>query len=184
MMAWINNGALQTQALDPVSLLPAGPIVTIEGGVLGNDGQAVTPALSLSDSGVLVYRRLGESQTRLAWFNLAGRELGVLDAPPRCRNPEFSPKGDRVAVECTDSTTGRRDIWLVAEREPAIRLTDAPGGASIRSGRPTAGRSRSRRTRAASATCSRGSGRRPASPSPCSARRRPSTRAAGRTTVR
>ena len=130
MMAWVNNGALQTQALDPVSLLPAGPVVTIEGGVLGNDGQAVTPALSMSDSGVLVYRRLGESQTRLAWFDFAGRELGVLDAPPRCRNPEFSPKGDRVAVECTDSTTGRRDIWLVAEREPPIRLTDAPGGAS------------------------------------------------------
>ena len=130
MVAWVSNGGLQTQALDPVSVLPTGPTVTIEGGVLGNDGQAVTPALSLSETGVLVYRRLGERQTRLAWFDLAGRELGTLEAPPLCRNPEFAPRGDRVAVECTDSTTGRRDIWLLAEREPPIRLTDAPGGAS------------------------------------------------------
>ena len=130
MVAWVSNGGLQTQALDPVSVLPTGPTVTIEGGVLGNDGQAVTPALSLSETGVLLYRRLGERQTRLAWFDLAGRELGALEAPPLCRNPEFAPRGDRVAVECTDSTTGRRDIWLLAEREPPIRLTDAPGGAS------------------------------------------------------
>ncbi len=129
-ITWIANGALQTQALDPATLLPTGPIATLEGGVLGNDGQAVTPALSLSEAGVLVYRKLRESSTRLAWFDLSGRELGVLPAPPLCRNPEFSPTGDHVAVECTDKTTGRRDIWIVGEAEPPSRLTDAPGGAS------------------------------------------------------
>ncbi len=129
-VAWINSGALETQPLDPISLQPAGERRTIEGGVLGNDGQAVTPALSLSATGVLVYRKLRDAETRLMWFDLSGRALGTLDAPPLCRNPEFSPKGDRVAVECTDPTTGRRDIWLVGEREAPIRLTDAPGGAS------------------------------------------------------
>jgi eukaryotic-like serine/threonine-protein kinase len=129
-VTWIANAALLTQALDRTTLRPTGPIVTLETGVLGNDGQAVTPAVSLSESGVLVYRKLGESSTRLAWFDLAGRELGVLQTPPLCRNPEFSPKGDQVAVECTDRTTGRRDIWIVSEGEPPIRLTDAPGGAS------------------------------------------------------
>ena len=78
----------------------------------------MTPSLSLSENGVLLYRRLGERQTRLAWFDLSGRELGVFAAPPLCRNPEFAPKGDRVAVECTDSTTGRRDIWLLGDAKP------------------------------------------------------------------
>ena len=39
-VAWISNGALHAQALDPRSLLPTGPVSTLEGGVLGNDGQA------------------------------------------------------------------------------------------------------------------------------------------------
>jgi hypothetical protein len=129
-VAWISNGALHAQALDPETLLPIGPVSTLEGGVLGNDGQAVTPGLSLSDSGVMVYRKLRELETQLVWFDLAGRALGTLDAPPLCRNPEFSPTGERVAVECTDPATGRRDIWLVGERAAPIRLTDAPGGAS------------------------------------------------------
>jgi TolB protein len=47
-----------------------------------------------------------------------------------CRNPEFSSSGTRVAVECNDLTTGRRDIWLLHETEAPLRLTDAPGGAS------------------------------------------------------
>jgi eukaryotic-like serine/threonine-protein kinase len=128
--AWISNGALMTQALDPATLQRLGAPATIEGGVLGNDGQAVTPGLSLSDSGVLVYRKLREAATRLMWFDMTGRPLGTLETPPLCRNPEFAPKGDRVAVECTDPTTGRRDIWLVSEGEAPIRLTDAPGGAS------------------------------------------------------
>jgi eukaryotic-like serine/threonine-protein kinase len=129
-VTWIASAALQTQALDRTTLQPTGPIVTLDAGVLGNDGQAVTPALSLSTTGVLVYRKLREASTRLAWFDLTGRELGVLPAPPMCRNPEFSPKGEHVAVECTDRTTGRRDIWIVGEDGPPIRLTDAPGGAS------------------------------------------------------
>ncbi len=129
-VAWISNGVLATQAIDPLSLAPAGPRTPLEAGVLGNDGQAVTPALSLSDTGVVVYRKLREAETRLMWFDLSGRTLGTLEAPPLCRNPEFSPKGERVAVECTDPSTGRRDIWLVGEREAPIRLTDAPGGAS------------------------------------------------------
>jgi eukaryotic-like serine/threonine-protein kinase len=129
-VTWIANGALLAQALDRTTLRPTGPIATLEIGVLGNDGQAVTPAVSLSASGVLVYRKLREASTRLAWFDLSGRELGVLQSPPLCRNPEFSPTGDHVAVECTDKTTGRRDIWIVSEGEAPIRLTDAPGGAS------------------------------------------------------
>jgi len=127
---WMTNGGLLAQALDPVSLQPTGPVSTVEVAVLANDGQAVTPAISVADTGALLYRKLGEAPTRLAWFDMTGREVGVLDAPPLCRNPEFSPRGEHVAVECIDTTTGRRDIWLLSEKDAPIRLTDAPGGAS------------------------------------------------------
>jgi hypothetical protein len=127
---WVDNGGLFTQPLDPETLALAGTRMLIGSAVLANEGQAATPGVSMSDTGLLLFRKLRESSTRLAWFDLAGRDLGTQAAPPLCRNPEFSSSGTRVAVECTDLTTGRRDIWLLHETEAPLRLTDAPGGAS------------------------------------------------------
>jgi hypothetical protein len=127
---FVREGVLASRRLDPDTFRPTGEPVVVATGVLENVGQASPPSLSVSDTGVLVFRRRRASETRLAWYDLGGRELGVLPAPPGCRNPEFSPDGQRVAVECIDATTGRRDVYLLRDREPPIRLTDAPGGAS------------------------------------------------------
>ncbi len=126
----INNGVLFVQPVDRRTLTLVGTPMAIESGVLANEGQAATPGVSISETGVIVYRKLRERSTRLAWFDFAGRELGTLDAPPLCRNPDFSRDGARVAVECTDTTTGRRDIYVLHAGDPPLRLTDAAGGAS------------------------------------------------------
>jgi Tol biopolymer transport system component len=121
---------LWSQRLDPATLTLLDKPVAVATEVLENVGQASLPSVSVSDTGVLVYRPRPAAPTRLAWFDLAGRELAALPAPAGCRNPEFSPDGQRVAVECTDVTTGRRDVYLLRDLEPPMRLTDAPSGAS------------------------------------------------------
>ena len=115
-----------------MTLLPTGPITTLEGGVLANDGQAVTPgALGLRQPASSSTASCARAETRLAWFDLAGPRARHARQRRRCAATRSSrPTATRVAVECTDPTTGRRDIWLVGEHGAPIRLTDAPGGAS------------------------------------------------------
>ena len=131
MVAWVSNGGLQTQALDPVSLQPTGPVVTIEGGVLGNDGQAVTPALSLSETGVLLYRRLRRDGRRGWRGSISPAASWARSKRRRCAAIRSSRPGATASRSSAPTAPpGRRDIWLLGEREPPIRLTDAPGGAS------------------------------------------------------
>lgn len=121
---------LWSQRLDPATLALLDKPVVAATSVLENVGQASPPSISASENGVFVFRRRRTSPTRLVWYDLNGSELATLPAPANCRNPEFSPDGQRVAVECIDATTGRRDVYLLRDLEPPVRLTDAPGGAS------------------------------------------------------
>ena len=94
--------------------------------VLVRMGVAMMP-FSVSPAGVLVFRtELQESRTRLAWFDRSGREGASLKLKGHCRNPEFSPGFDRVAMECWASSGGR-DIWVYdLLRDAATALTTDP----------------------------------------------------------
>jgi Tol biopolymer transport system component len=95
--------------------------VRLRGGVGGR-------LFSVSTTGVLAIRREPPSSTtRLAWFDRLGLESGALKLDRHCRNPELSPTGDRVAVECYDQTSNTRDIWVYnLARDAASRLTTDP----------------------------------------------------------
>ena len=68
-------------------------------------------AFTVSQTGVLVYRRRSESQ--LVWFHRDGRKLHTLGAPALYGNPALSPDDTRVAVSRFDLKTGTWDIWLI-----------------------------------------------------------------------
>ena len=68
-------------------------------------------AFTVSQTGVLVYRRRSESQ--LVWFHRDGRKLQTLGAPALYGNPALSPDDTRVAVSQFDLKTGTWDIWLI-----------------------------------------------------------------------
>ncbi|MBY0497528.1 MAG: serine/threonine-protein kinase [Cyanobacteria bacterium] len=81
---------------------------------------------SVSQNGVLAVRRADPDavQTRVVWVDRAGVEGGSLKLNGHCRNPELSPWGDRVALDCFQSNGQARDVWLYdLARDAASRFT-------------------------------------------------------------
>ncbi len=52
-------------------------------------------------------------RSQLIWYDRQGQQIGVVPAPEGSENPELSPDGSRLAVECPDPNTGTRDLWLI-----------------------------------------------------------------------
>jgi Tol biopolymer transport system component len=102
------------------------PVTVRESGSFARTG--IGPRMfSVSQTGVLVVRPDDASDivsTRLIWVDRAGAEGTSLKLDRHCRNPELSPTGDRVALECFQSSGGDRDIWLYdLARNAASRFT-------------------------------------------------------------
>jgi Tol biopolymer transport system component len=93
----------------------------------GREAQGGLTGFALSSDGTLVYQRQAVSELR--WFDRTGREGDALPLHPSCRNPELSPDGSRVAVECDAPKTSspgalrNRDVWTFdLARKTASRL--------------------------------------------------------------
>jgi Tol biopolymer transport system component len=100
------------------------PVVVI--GDLGLRAHLGGRSFSVSQTGVLAVRNDVAAPTRIVWFDRAGVEGAGLKLEGHCRNPEISPDGTRVAVECYDETNAR-DIWLYDfARDAASRFTLDP----------------------------------------------------------
>ena len=123
-LLFVRSGTLMAQPFDMNRLRTNGEPVPVADRVMENLGELSAPSFSVSRTGVLAYRAQHASPTTLMWFDRAGRASETLDAPAGCRNPEISPDGRRVAVECQDAGTNSRDLWML---DPApgrpVRLT-------------------------------------------------------------
>jgi serine/threonine protein kinase/Tol biopolymer transport system component len=83
---------------------------------------------SVSPTGVLAYE-LGNvpPNSRLAWFDRSGNEVGALGPPGDWEDPRISPDGTKIASNRLDSQTGMSNIWLLGtESGSATRFTFAP----------------------------------------------------------
>jgi Tol biopolymer transport system component len=90
-----------------------------------NMGELAGPSFSVSGNGVLAYRARHLFPTTLTWFDRSGLPLETLSTPAGCRNPEISPVGRRVAVECPDVAANTRDLWVLdAKSGRPARLTN------------------------------------------------------------
>ena len=68
-----------------------------------------------------------ESQTHLTWFDREGREGATIKLSLHCRNPELSPDESKVAVECYETDSNNRDIWVYdLMRDTGTRFTTDP----------------------------------------------------------
>jgi eukaryotic-like serine/threonine-protein kinase len=121
-LLFLRQGTLFAQAFDPAALMLTGnPFRVAE--QVASGGSA--PALSVSDTGTIVYR-VGSgdfSVTRpLVWFDRAGNEIGkVSDRNPGSR-PSLSPDDRQVAV--MRPTAGPPDIMLLTlGRDVVSRFT-------------------------------------------------------------
>jgi hypothetical protein len=87
------------------------------------------PAVSVSDTGALLYMASPVPKTRMAWTDAAGKELERLPLPPAFYNsPVISPDGTLAAV-IRSETPRSSSIWLVdlAGRRDPQPVTTAPG---------------------------------------------------------
>ena len=118
LLAWRLNLAEGRVEGDPVTINP----VQI-GRNLGNQVRF----FSVSQTGTLALRpgRVDDAElTSVRWFDRAGVPGSSLKLDRHCRNPELSPAGDRVALECFDPANQQRDIWLYdLARNVASRFT-------------------------------------------------------------
>jgi Tol biopolymer transport system component len=67
-------------------------------------------AFSVSQTGVLAYRRVGG--TELVWFDRNGKRLGTVGPPGRYANPALSTDNRHLAVARLDPDRGTFDIWV------------------------------------------------------------------------
>ena len=109
----VRSGSLIAQPFDAMRLHVSGEPVVLVDQVMENRGELAGPSVSVSDTGVLAYRARHEVATTLTWFDRSGLARETLSAPVRCRNPEISPAGRQVAVECLDGAANTRDLWVL-----------------------------------------------------------------------
>jgi Tol biopolymer transport system component len=123
-LLFVRAGTLVAQPFDMKALRTTGEPVAVADQVMANLGELSGPSFSVSRNGVLAYRAPHAFPTTLTWFDRSGRSLETLSAPAGCRNPEISPDGRRVAVECPEPGTSSRDLWVLgALAGRPVRLT-------------------------------------------------------------
>ena len=117
------NGTLMAQPFDAKHFSVSGEPVRVA------DGLAVNQAISLADfavsnTGVLAYRTgTAGAQSRLTWYDRAGKPLGPVGTPAEYRGIALSPDGKRIAVHQHQQPAGG-DIWVLdQDRGTFTRLT-------------------------------------------------------------
>jgi len=75
--------------------------------------EGIEPAWSVSDNGLLFYRKASTTvpNKQLTWFDRSGKQVGQLGEPANYGDVELSPTGDRVALDAI--TDNNRDVWMI-----------------------------------------------------------------------
>ena len=130
-LLYMVGNTLLARGFDTVSLRVTGEAIPIAEQVERNTGSR-RGAFTVSQTGVLAYRRPSESQ--LVWFHRDGRKLNKIGAPGHFRNPALSPDGTRVSVSQLDLKTGTWDIWVMevaTGRMSRVTLDEADDDAPV-----------------------------------------------------
>jgi Tol biopolymer transport system component len=106
-------GTLMAQPFDATRLALSGEAMAVAEHVDFTRGVSPTGTLAafvVSDTGVLVFQAFRTS--RLAWFDRAGKQIGILGDPARYGTKvQLSPDGSQAAVVATDSQEAA-NVWL------------------------------------------------------------------------
>ena len=125
----LSKGLLLARTYDADRVQVGGAPLTIADGIASDPPLRSGPAFSVSASGVVAFRN-ASPDSRLAWFDRTGRELDSFPARADYHHPWLSPDEKRVAVEKTDSTTGRHTLWMLdLSRGTTSRILRDPSGA-------------------------------------------------------
>ena len=114
-IVYSNEGKIIAQRVDASGHPLKGNPVTLTEDTDGN--------FTIANNGLLMFRKVAPAAgNQLMWFNRDGKQLEQLGAVANYRNLDFSPKGDRAAVDMV--TDNNRDIWVIdLERAVPQRIT-------------------------------------------------------------
>jgi Tol biopolymer transport system component len=112
-LIFLRGDILHAQAMDPASGQLRGEPLPIAGPVERGNGSVDPGVFSVSDNGVLAYRRgTAMAEDYLVWFNRSGKRLGAIAGIADYSNPALAPDGNRLAVGIRDPGTAKRAIWV------------------------------------------------------------------------
>jgi Tol biopolymer transport system component len=124
---YVSQGTLFAQPFDAAGPTVSGEPFVVAQGLADHDGR-LHPALSVSETGLLVYRRGSAAQRRLVWRERSGREVGAVGevTTDRPNAIDLSPDGGRVAANRQGAAWA--DVWITdVARGVASRFTFRPG---------------------------------------------------------
>jgi eukaryotic-like serine/threonine-protein kinase len=119
LVYWLNN-QLVAQAFDPAKGMLHGDAVSIAGAV-EYDRSTWRASFTVSDSGVLAYHPgSGTNGAKMAWVDLAGKQLSTVGDSDLYNDLRLSPDGSRLALARGEPA----DIWIYdLKRGVGTRLT-------------------------------------------------------------
>jgi len=127
-LLFARDGNLLAQAFDPRRLEASGDLFPVAQEISLYRQFWNFANFSTSENGVLAYQTQRTLSSQMRWFDREGRKVGDLGAVGDYSSPRISPDGKRIAVNATDATTRKRDIWIYdLARGTPTRLT---GGGS------------------------------------------------------
>jgi serine/threonine protein kinase len=107
----LSNGALVAYVFDADQARISGePIVVAKR--VESDSPLRSGGAYTTVNTALAYRSASPN-SRLVWFDRAGKQLGTVGEPGDYTHPSLSSDDKRVAIERTDTTTGRHAIWIL-----------------------------------------------------------------------
>jgi Tol biopolymer transport system component len=124
-LLFVQDGALMAQRFDTANRRLVGEPTRIADGVLylrtvGNG------SFSASENGVLAYQGAG-TESRVVWSERQGNVTDTGWTTQGYGTLEFSPDGQRVAIDVSDPRTGTGDIWIAdVSRGAPVRFTSDP----------------------------------------------------------
>ena len=132
VLIFLRPGGLFSQPFDNKAMEPNGTETLL---YTGDDSQGYLVGFALSKTGILVYQRRASAQ--LQWYSRNGQPGEVLELPPSCRDPELSPDGKLLAVECSEpdispiDVIALRDIYIYdLERNSPVKVPGDQGSES------------------------------------------------------
>lgn len=123
--------ALVVQRFDLRRLQLAGDAVPLANDVqVGGQGGFPIGAVSVSETGAIAYQAGAEvAPSRLAWFDRAGKQIGLVGDPGDYAGVALAPDGARAAISVVDSARRTRDIGIYdVARGLRRRFTFDPAG--------------------------------------------------------
>jgi Tol biopolymer transport system component len=126
-LLYSRDGKLIAQEFDAKALELRGDPVSLGDAVSGT-GASGGPIASASWTGSVAYVTFRQTNQRLAWVDLSGREIAQIPVEPGPYwNPSLSPDDRRVVLKRNESADAS-GLWIAdLERGVVTRFTDEPG---------------------------------------------------------